>query len=81
MRELQLKEAKATLSAVVEGLTAGGEAVTITRHGRPAAVVLGYEEWRRLATVPSLGRLLMSAPEGIEELPERSKAPLRELDL
>ena len=42
MKEIQLKDAKATLSAVVDQAIAGEPAV-ITRHGRKAAVVLsGY---------------------------------------
>ena len=36
MKELQLREAKTTLSAVVEAAE-HGEPTTITKHGRPAA--------------------------------------------
>jgi len=39
MRELQLREVKTTLSAVVEAAE-NGEPTTITKHGRPAAVVI-----------------------------------------
>jgi len=39
MKELQLREAKTTLSAVVEAAE-NGEPTTITKHGRPAAVVI-----------------------------------------
>jgi antitoxin Phd len=61
MRKLQLRDAKASLSAVIDdGLR--GKASVITRHGKPAAVVLGFEQWQRLNRVPSFGRLLMSAP-------------------
>lgn len=51
-----------------------GKASVITRHGRPQAVVLGYEEWRRLAAVPSFAKLLMSAPLPGVGLPERDEA-------
>lgn len=61
MNEIQLRDAKATLSAVVDQARRGEPSV-ITRHGRPAAVVLGFEEWQRLSQVPSFGRLLMEAP-------------------
>lgn len=79
MKKIQLKDAKANLSAVVDDAAAGKPA-TITRHGKPQAVVVGYEEWRRLSNVPSFGRLLMSAPEGIEAV-ERDRSPPRDVDL
>ena len=80
MRELQLREAKAALSAVVDQ-AALGEASVITRRGKPAAVVLGYEEWRRLSRVPSLGRLIMSLPLEDEGLLERDGTALRDDEL
>jgi prevent-host-death family protein len=80
MREIQLKDAKATLSAVVDDAVRGEPSI-ITRHGRPEAVVLGFEEWERLARVPSFGRLLMSAPIGPGDLPKRNRAPMRRVKL
>ena len=80
MREIQLREAKATLSAVVDQAVRG-EPTLITRHGKPEAVVLSFAEWQRLSQVPAFGRLLMSAPSGIEDLPERNQAPMREAGL
>jgi antitoxin Phd len=80
MREIQLRDAKASLSAVVDEAMRGKPAV-ITRHGKRQAVVVGYEDWERLSTVPSFGRLLMAAPLTGEELPSRNKSPLRKSDL
>ena len=77
MVELQLREAKATLSAVIDGAERGQPAL-ITRHGRPAAVVLGFADWQRLSNVPSFGRLLMSAPLEPGDVAERSPSPLRD---
>jgi len=76
MRKVQLKDAKANLSAVVDEATRGKPSV-ITRHGKPEAVVLGFADWERLSQVPSFGRLLMSAPLEAGDLPERNRAPLR----
>ena len=70
MHEIQLRDAKATLSAVVDQARRGEPSI-ITRHGRPAAVVLGFEEWQRLSQVPSFGRLLMEARLDLEDLPGR----------
>lgn len=43
MQERQLREAKATLSAVIDQARQG-HPTTITRHGHPEAVVLSFEE-------------------------------------
>lgn len=79
MREVQLRDAKASLSALVEG-AALGETAIITRHGRPRAVLLGVDEWQRLRNVPSFGRLLVSAPLGEADLPPRDASPPREVE-
>jgi len=79
MREIQLRDAKARLSAVVDEAIQGQPAV-ITRHGKPQAVVLGYQEWQRLSQVPSFGCLLMAAPLADDELPGRDDSGLRAAD-
>lgn len=79
MHEIQLRDAKATLSAVVDQARQGEPSI-ITRHGRPEAVILSFEEWQRLSQVPSFGRLLMEAQLDPENLTER-RSGLREGDL
>ncbi len=79
MREIQLRDAKANLSAVVDEAMEGKPAV-ITRHGKRQAVVLSYEEWERLANVPTFGRLLMAAPLTSDDLPGRNRSGLRTTD-
>ena len=80
MRKIQLKDAKARLSSVVDDAVRGKSSI-ITRHGKREAVLLSYEAWERLSDVPSFGRLLMSAPLEDGDTPPRSKGPLRDLDL
>jgi antitoxin Phd len=80
MREIQLRDAKASLSAVVDEAMQGKPAV-ITRHGKRQAVVVSYEEWERLSTVPSFGRLLMAAPLTTDDLSSRNSSGLRTSDL
>ena len=70
MQEIQLREAKATLSSVIDQAQQGQPSI-ITRRGRPEAVVLSFEEWQRLSQVPSFGQLLMAAPLEDGDLPER----------
>jgi antitoxin Phd len=79
VQEIQLRDAKATLSAVVDQAQQGEPSI-ITRHGRPEAVILSFEEWQRLSQVPSFGRLLMEAQLEPEDVPERHGS-LRENDL
>ena len=80
MRKIQLREAKATLSALVEQ-AAHGETAAITRHGKPRAVIVGVDEWNRLRDVPSFGRLLVAAPLEEGDLPPRDMSPSRDAAL
>ena len=43
-----LTEARNRLSEIVEDVTSTGSEFVISRHGRPAAVVLSYEEYESL---------------------------------
>jgi prevent-host-death family protein len=80
MREIQLRDAKASLSAVVDEAMRGQPAV-ITRHGKRQVVVVSYEEWERLSHVPTFGRLLMAAPSMGNDLPDRNRSGMRKVDL
>jgi antitoxin Phd len=79
MREIQLRDAKASLSAVVDEAMQGKPAI-ITRHGKRQAVVVSYEDWERLSHVPTFGRFLMSAPVAADDLPNRNSSGLRKTD-
>mgnify|MGYP003388148097 CR=1 FL=1 len=76
MREIQLKDAKATLSSVVDRAIAGETAV-ITRHGRKAAVILSFDAYERLSAVPSFGQLLAAFPGEGDDIPPRVRKPAR----
>lgn len=80
MRSIQIRDAKARFSALVEAAE-HGRPTMITRHGRPAAVLVPVADARRLypADRPSFVDLLLSFPGGIEF--ERDRTPLREIDL
>jgi len=80
VRTLRLREAKASFSAVVEAAE-HGEPTTITKHGRPAAVVMPVEDAHRLyaGDRPSFAALLTGIPHAVET--ERDPSPLREADL
>jgi len=78
MKEIQLKDAKATLSAVVDRAVAG-EPTVITRHGRKEAVLVSFEEWERVSKVPSFADLLLAFPGEPADIPERRRKPARAL--
>ena len=58
-----------------------GEAAVITRHGKPQAVIMSFQDWQKLSTVPSFGRLLMSAPIPSGDRIERNRKPFRDVSL
>jgi prevent-host-death family protein len=80
MQSIQVREAKAKFSALIEAAERG-QPTTITRHGRPAAVVVPVADARRLYPEdrPSFVDLLLAFPGGVEF--ERDQSPLREIDL
>lgn len=78
MKEIQLRQAKATLSHVLDEVTAGETAI-ITRHGRREAVILSYEEYERLQRVPSLGWFLVNSPLEDGDLSVTKRRPARAL--
>jgi antitoxin Phd len=80
MRHIQLRDAKAGLSQVVDEAMRG-EPSLITRHGKPQAVVLSFREWQKLSSVPSFGRLLMAAPGALGEFVARDSSPPRDAGL
>lgn len=80
MQTLQLRDAKASLSAVVASAERGQPTI-ITRHGQPSAMVVPVELGKRLFPLdtPSLAAHLLAIPEPL--LTRRSKTALRDLDL
>lgn len=81
MKHMQLRDAKAKFSEVVDAVV-NGEPTTITRHGTPVAMVVSIEEGRKLhPEVPkrSIVDILLEYPGGLDL--ERDHTPPREIDL
>jgi prevent-host-death family protein len=80
VKSVQVREAKATLSALIEAAERG-EPTMITRHGRPAAVVAPVAVADQFLQRPesSFADLLLAFPGGLEF--ERDQTPLRDIDL
>ncbi|PWV98868.1 prevent-host-death family protein [Hoeflea marina] len=80
MKEIQLKDAKAKLSSVVDDALNGNGSI-ITRHGRKEAVLISYDDYQRLSEVPSFGWLLTHSPLEEGDIPERKPARILKDDL
>ena len=80
MRTVQVRDAETGFSALVEAAERG-EPTTITRHGRPAAVIVPVEVARRLYAddTPNFTDFLMTFP-GIPDDIERDRTPMRPVD-
>ena len=74
-----LQDAKAKFSELV-GVCLREGPQTVTRHGRPAVVVVPYDEYQRLtAPAHSLGAFFRAAPRADLDT-SRSREPGREVD-
>ena len=80
MRTVQLREAKAKLSALVDGAAKGDSAI-ITCRGQPRAILVGLDEWNRLRQVPSFGHLLAASGLAEGDLPPRNTKTIRDVKL
>jgi len=82
MATVQLREAKAKLSALVDAAERG-EATIITRHGKPAARIVPMEQTEEVKEAsgekkPSFAEWLLSMPGEMEF--ERDRRPMRIID-
>jgi len=48
MTTIPLTEAREKLSEIIDDVVAGGSPWTLTRHGRPVAVLLGHDDYEAL---------------------------------
>lgn len=82
MSKVQLRDAKARLSELVDAAVAG-EHTVITRHGKEVAMLVPIEEGRRLhpeAPEPNFVEYLMKIPHPVE-LREDERPRARDVDL
>ena len=80
MQKVQMREAKAELSRLVDAAERG-DRVTITRHGKPAAVMVSVEDAARLPPERrrNFAEFLLSFPGPLDI--DRDPTPLREVEL
>ncbi len=71
MKTLPLSEVKAKLSRLVDEVEARDERITITRKGRPAAVLISLDElesWQETLEITSDRALMREIRRGIRQL-------------
>ena len=82
MKTLSLSEAKIKLSGLVEKASATNTGVIITKHGRPAAVLVRYDEfegWKETIAIRSDSEIMAEIKKGIKAL-RNKKAKLYTLE-
>jgi prevent-host-death family protein len=62
MKSIPLTEAKARFSELVERLIQKKEHIVVTRHGKPVAALVPYEEWERQQAGTSGGLAAAKGP-------------------
>lgn len=80
MHTWQLQEAKSRFSELVD-LTLSEGPQLVTRRGQDAVVIISARDYRRMSGAPSLLNTLLNAPRGAPLDLERSREPIRDLDL
>jgi antitoxin YefM len=71
MKTLPLSEVKMKLSAIVDHVAATDEEVTITKNGRPAAMLISpdeYESWKETVAVKSQPGLVDEIKDGLQKI-------------
>ncbi len=82
MNTLSVSEAKMKLSALVETVNSTDQEVTITKNGRPVAVLISpdeFEGWRETLAICSNGDLMKEIKKGLVSL-KKKKAKLYTLE-
>jgi prevent-host-death family protein len=76
MKTMPLVEVKNNLSKIVDQVQTLQEEITITRNGRPAAVIVSteeYEGWKETIAIRSDAEFMSEIRKGIKALKKKSK--------
>jgi antitoxin YefM len=82
MKILSVSEAKIKLSALVDMVASTDEEVTITKNGRPAAILVSpdeYESWKETIAIRTNQELMEEIKRGLVGL-KKKKAQLYSLE-
>ena len=76
MKTLPLSEVKSKLSELVDAVERRDEVVTITRNGKPVAIIVSeneYEGWRETVEIMRDKKLMREIHRGIQSLKRTKK--------
>lgn len=79
MKTIPLTKAKATLSDLIDRLTLQREQIVITKHGKPVAAMVPYEDWEQHLAGGREGLVAVAPP--IENLDAEIEAMVEEIYL
>jgi len=71
MKTLPLSEVKMKLSQLIDEISSHDEQITITRNGRPAAVLISpdeFESWKETVAIRSNAELMSEIRSGLRSL-------------
>ena len=74
MNTMSVSEAKMKLSALVESVNATDQEITITKNGRPVAVLVSpdeFEGWRETLAIRSDSELVKEIKKGLASLKKK----------
>lgn len=83
MKTLSLSEAKMKLSALVDAVSSTDEEITITKNGRPVAVLVSpdeFEGWKETQDIMSDTDLMNEIKAGLKALRSKKKARMYTLE-
>lgn len=75
MKTLPLSEVKTKLSKLVDQVVSTDEAITITKNGRPAAVLVSsdeFESWKETQAIQSDRELMAEIRKGLRSLKSKT---------
>jgi prevent-host-death family protein len=76
MKVLPLSEVKMKLSKLVEEVSTKDEEITITKNGKPVAVIVSpdeFDSWKETLVVRSDDELMAEIRKGLEDLKTKQK--------
>ena len=76
MKVLPLSEVKMKLSQMVEEVASLDEEITITRHGKPVAIIVSpdeFDSWQETLAIRADAELMAEIRRGLEDIRKKRK--------
>ncbi len=76
MKVIPLSEVKMKLSQLVEEVSSLDEEITITRHGKPVAIIVSpdeFDSWKETLAIRADAELMAEIRRGLEDIKKKRK--------